>query len=284
MKTQICRQCYKEKDLTKEFWYVRKDNKSGFFYICKDCSAHNQRKNRDIISANQKEYRKNNPDKLKKYQRSERYKAYQREYQRSKYKYKKTYSKITDMGEYQIEYGKQYRNNNKEKTKTYLNSKSKYNRYKLLFADNIRNNNNLLEVECKHCKAWFNPTNSQTNNRIQAINGNLRGEYNFYCSDKCKSECEVYAKNPLVLIRNKHEKYYNQTELTFWAEEVKKINNYECEICGRKDKLHSHHIKPKSIYPEEALDTYNGICLCEKCHYERGHSQNGCKISQLKKC
>jgi nitrate/TMAO reductase-like tetraheme cytochrome c subunit len=41
-----------------------------------------------------------------------------------------------------------------------------------------------------------------------------------------------------------------------------------CRICYRGDvwSLHSHHIKPKSLYPETEADVENLITLCLHCH------------------
>ena len=56
-------------------------------------------------------------------------------------------------------------------------------------------------------------------------------------------------------------------ELRTWASRAKKKTPY-CEDCGSKEELHAHHIKPKCIYPELALDENNVKILCKKCHIE----------------
>jgi len=56
-------------------------------------------------------------------------------------------------------------------------------------------------------------------------------------------------------------------ELRTWASRAKAKTSF-CEDCGSKEELHAHHIKPKCIYPELALDENNVKILCKKCHIE----------------
>ena len=39
-----------------------------------------------------------------------------------------------------------------------------------------------------------------------------------------------------------------------------------CGCCGHKIKMHVHHVKPFSSYPEYRFDPKNSKVLCEKCH------------------
>ena len=52
-----------------------------------------------------------------------------------------------------------------------------------------------------------------------------------------------------------------------WAKAVKQQAGYKCVICGSNEKLESHHIKPRSLYPEHEFNIENGLCLCHKCHF-----------------
>jgi len=51
-----------------------------------------------------------------------------------------------------------------------------------------------------------------------------------------------------------------------WADEVKRIDNYKCAICGSIKTLNSHHILPKHGYKELRHNLKNGITLCVTCH------------------
>ena len=57
-------------------------------------------------------------------------------------------------------------------------------------------------------------------------------------------------------------------ESRLWTETVKKRDGGKCRICGSTSKLHTHHIKMKSKYPELALDPDNGVTLCFSCHMD----------------
>ena len=187
----------------------------------------------------------------------------------------------------------------KESHKKNKNSFARYPSHKdRLFDDEIREvEDDLLEVRCKHCKKWFKPINRQAESRVRSIEGRQRGESHFYCSDECKDNCEVYGKLPSYLEKidminaghievcaDLHKDYYNSWSLQIWSKVVRDNANNKCEICGETDDLRAHHVLPKSEYPEQALDPLNGVCLCERCHNDKGHSQNGCKTGQLRKC
>lgn len=51
-----------------------------------------------------------------------------------------------------------------------------------------------------------------------------------------------------------------------WKEQVKKRDNYQCQICSSEDKIHIHHMANYSDNRELAIDINNGITLCEKHH------------------
>lgn len=55
--------------------------------------------------------------------------------------------------------------------------------------------------------------------------------------------------------------------LKSWASRAKRKTPY-CEDCGTKEELHAHHVKPKSIYPDLALDDNNVKILCKTCHMQ----------------
>ena len=60
-----------------------------------------------------------------------------------------------------------------------------------------------------------------------------------------------------------------------WTREVKKRDGNTCRVCGETINLHAHHIKPRSRYPELALELDNGITLCGNCHARlKGKEEN----------
>ncbi len=58
-----------------------------------------------------------------------------------------------------------------------------------------------------------------------------------------------------------------------WRKLRKALIQYSpfCAVCGWDKKLEGHHIKPRHLFPELALDWFNIIILCRKCHFCIGH-------------
>ena len=58
------------------------------------------------------------------------------------------------------------------------------------------------------------------------------------------------------------------------------LNNPTCSVCGGKDKLEVHHIRPFHLHPDLELDPTNFVTLCESdlngvnCHLYHGHLGN----------
>jgi transcription elongation factor Elf1 len=53
-----------------------------------------------------------------------------------------------------------------------------------------------------------------------------------------------------------------------WSMAVRERDGHRCQHCGSNGKLHAHHIKPRAMFPELALELDNGLTLCEECHVE----------------
>jgi hypothetical protein len=58
-----------------------------------------------------------------------------------------------------------------------------------------------------------------------------------------------------------------------WVKAVKDRDGRKCVECGSDDRLHAHHIKQWSDYPELRCDVSNGVTLCQKCH-EKVHGRD----------
>lgn len=54
-----------------------------------------------------------------------------------------------------------------------------------------------------------------------------------------------------------------------WRKAVYERDDWTCRHCKKRGvRLHAHHIKPKSQYPDLIFDVSNGLTLCEPCHHK----------------
>ncbi|MCK5611620.1 hypothetical protein KAR91_57650 [Candidatus Pacearchaeota archaeon] len=131
-----------------------------------------------------------------------------------------------------------------------------------------------LETTCKKCTKWFSPTTDHVMSRVKGINGksNSTGaEHHLYCSDKCKSECDLWnAKEiPKSLRKTATRSRCNQTANRQSLLEIQTDNHgYNfCEKCGAKtDSLEIHHSIMVSENYKEADNVAHQILLCIDCH------------------
>lgn len=70
------------------------------------------------------------------------------------------------------------------------------------------------------------------------------------------------------------------TDYKKWREDVLERDSYRCQICGSRNDLEAHHIKPFAQYPDLRTNLNNGMTLCKSCHRElhratRGGDSNG---------
>jgi len=181
--------------------------------------------------------------------------------------------------------------------KNYLKKIGKYNTYasQIDFVEKVRRdpkNLELIQVQCKLCKKWFNPTNQELRARIGAINGkySIGTEYHLYCSQECKDSCPLYNVNVSQLITQQRLKNNNlvkedfkriQQELRSYF--LKLRNPNRCELCeeefNQKD-LILHHIVPVAIEHMFEADEDNVIFICKDCH-SKTHQIDGCQNNQL---
>lgn len=142
-----------------------------------------------------------------------------------------------------------------------------------------------LKVRCHEsgCRKWFMPKRTDVRHKLQAFNGTISGQNEFYCSSECKTNCctfyqKRYPKGHKDIIRT-----YSTTELKTWAREVLKRNNFICACCGEPATI-GHHKKSKIESPELALDPNNGISLCDKCHMPIFHKGDNHPSHYVDKC
>jgi hypothetical protein len=68
--------------------------------------------------------------------------------------------------------------------------------------------------------------------------------------------------------------YRQRIEYKIWKEKLLKKCGGRCELCGKTQRLHAHHIKSFYDFPELKYEESNGKILCISCHM-RHHAQQG---------
>lgn len=139
----------------------------------------------------------------------------------------------------------------------------------LEWIEKVRSDNEdkrILNVKCCKCGEWFRPSRYQVNNRIQYLKGNDKyiGEFNFYCSNKCKNTCSFYHINTRHLERREKIKQgliipndYNLYKLSVFKFTRKSYKKYKDIINPEKLSLgrNKYHIDHK-------YSIYNGFKNC----------------------
>ena len=196
-----------------------------------------------------------------------------------------------------LEDRQEYRKKNADKIakrkKIANNLPAEYKRYyeKLSPYDPCRqdpDNPELLQVRCKYCNKWLNPTRLAVRCRIAAIKHgfkNKKGEANLYCSDGCKRSCPTFGQKL-------YPKDFKQNTSREVQPELRKMvlerDNWTCQKCGKsKDdfpelELHCHHIFPLNENPVESADIDNCITYCKECHKWIHKNVPGCGYAEMK--
>ncbi len=164
----------------------------------------------------------------------------------------------------------------RQERKDYKASSAPYSLYgsKLPITDNPTEDEVTgdLLVKCRSCQKEIRPTRSQVSNRLSALNGNIQGEHNFYCSEGCKKSCILFNFSP--------ERHYDpripreenlargcQTEHLKILQCDELGHNY-CERCQDIIDVELHHTLPVAEFKDKAIDSSGHILLCWKCHRE----------------
>lgn len=72
------------------------------------------------------------------------------------------------------------------------------------------------------------------------------------------------------------------TEYKKWREAVFARDNWTCQDCGeRGHKLHAHHVFHFAEFEEHRIEIWNGVTLCEGCHWKT-HSKSENQITEVR--
>lgn len=250
--------------------------------------------NKKEISEKNKQYVKNNSEKIKL-----RLKKYQKENSEAlKIKSRERYVKDIEKRKKQ---GKEYYENNKEeikeRAKKYREENpeqiKKYREGLVFFESNLFQELSIYEetrqdpknivlgqAKCAYCGNWINPTNSQTDRRMKAINE--KGGCYFYCEGpNCRNSCPVYKQ---VKFPKGFRVATSRESNPLLRQLVLKRDNYTCQHCGAtidEAPLHCHHVVPARQNPMTANDPNVCITLCKSCHISV-HKTPGCTYQELK--
>jgi len=189
--------------------------------------------------------------------------------------------------------GRKGKNSSKWDGGYHRNNIPKYDTYahQIEWCEEVRRNKedrNILEVKCTYCGKWYIPDLKNVVYRKRALEGQLRGELRFYCSEGCKQACPIYHKKPEQLMKEDAIRAGRLGWLELNREvqpELRKIvlerDGYECMKCGSTGPLHCHHIYPVSTNPLLSADVDNCITYCIDCHKE-AHQKDGCRLGELR--
>lgn len=113
----------------------------------------------------------------------------------------------------------------------------------------------IIEIICDYCHKSFNRKEHLISRR----------KHNF-CSKDCSNKFNT-GSNHYEYKEHLHDKSL-KLALKQWSLQIKKRDNFICQICGETNKelLEAHHIKHRNTNPELQFEYDNGITLCLKCH------------------
>jgi len=191
------------------------------------------------------------------------------------------------------------RDQNNNYQRKYIFSPAKFDTFasKIEMYHEVRrdpDNQDSLQVKCKLCNAWFNPTVIDVNNRICAINGVVGStgtENHLYCSEECKSSCSLYKTHTSEIMTQdriqaghfnpEDHRRMQSTLRTFIISQFGTPDH--CDKCGdSKDvsELILHHKEPVSIVHIFEADRNNLMWECLECH-TASHNIEGCHPYEL---
>jgi hypothetical protein len=76
-------------------------------------------------------------------------------------------------------------------------------------------------------------------------------------------------------VTSNNEKIRKSEQYNIWRYQIFNRDKYICQGCGQYGgKLHAHHIKSFSKYPDIRFELSNGVTLCEECHKKTNNYLN----------
>lgn len=168
---------------------------------------------------------------------------------------------------------------------THPESKARYEKFRTKLTVEempLSTPNGYLTVKCKKCRKRYIPTYREAKARQYALEGKKysKGEHSMYCSDKCKKECSIYGKNPIIHGVYRIPKVHLKTRI---RDIVIARDDSTCIKCGEKTlHIEVHHIIPRAIGKDSINDIDNLICLCKECH-KKVHEQELCTYAELRR-
>lgn len=108
-------------------------------------------------------------------------------------------------------------------------------------------NKKYFRFKCKHCGMWKNcPAETKKKHFIEG-----------FCRGSCAG---LYRRSD----------FYQTEDWRRLRYQALKKQGGKCQACGAGEKLHVDHIKPRSKFPEMALELGNLQVLCEDCNLGKG--------------
>ena len=135
-----------------------------------------------------------------------------------------------------------------------------------------------LLVSCKKCDNRYAPSRRNVAHRIRSINAIGHGECNFYCSDKCRSECTIFYKKsyPRTSTESEHSARMRKargcqhsSKYVLRQIQFDEFEYHFCERCGKHvDSPELHHTIEVAKDPEGSITPAGHMLVCEECHKE----------------
>jgi len=99
------------------------------------------------------------------------------------------------------------------------------------------------------------------------------GEFQRRCSARLQG---IPVEEWTAFVTPENQRLVASPEYRHWQRAVFIRDKHTCRLCGaRQCRIAAHHIYPKAKYPGRALDTNNGITLCQLCHWATiGHEED----------